>query len=140
MKPKSESAMVDTNSAHGRGSDLLGRPEALCADERRQFLRSSLAALGGLSLSACGGGGAESVPESSLEPLSATSPRPSIQRASMPALAPAAAPENLPQFLSYDGGSGPNSAYWSERLKLGWLNGRAGDWLDADQVAQGAKP
>ncbi|WIV95935.1 hypothetical protein [Kinneretia aquatilis] len=53
---------------------------------------------------------------------------------------PAPAPGELPQFLSYDGGSGPNNTYWSERLKLGWLNFRVGDWLDAKQVAQGGEP
>ncbi|MCV2364577.1 hypothetical protein LNV23_14075 [Paucibacter sp. DJ1R-11] len=46
----------------------------------------------------------------------------------------------MPQFLSFDGGSGPNSVYWSERLKLGWVNPRVGDWLDANRVAQGPDP
>lgn len=44
------------------------------------------------------------------------------------------------QFLSWDGGSGPNRDYWSNKLLLPWANRGKGDWLDARQVAQGTIP
>lgn len=135
----------------GSGSE----PEKLQAsDERRAFLRSSLAALGGVSLSACGGGGGDGVSaDSAPVPAPAPSPSPSPSPAPnspssppppppapIPAPAPNPGPGELAQFLTFDGGSGPNNTYWSERLKLSWNNRLVGDWLDAKLVAQGGDP
>ena len=44
------------------------------------------------------------------------------------------------QFLLNDTGSGPNSRYYDSHLGLPWGNLDTGDWLDADGLAQGAKP
>ncbi|MES2946929.1 MAG: hypothetical protein V4858_00145 [Pseudomonadota bacterium] len=41
------------------------------------------------------------------------------------------------QFLTWDGGSGPNRAFWSQKLLLPWSHPGTGDWLDALQVPQG---
>lgn len=42
-----------------------------------------------------------------------------------------------PQFLTWDGGSGPNRDYWSQKLLLPWINRGAGDWTDARLAPQG---
>ncbi len=44
------------------------------------------------------------------------------------------------QFLTWDGGSGPNRAFWSQKLLLPWSHPGTGDWLDALQVPQGSAP
>ena len=49
-------------------------------------------------------------------------------------------PPDPKQFLTWDGGSGPNRAYWSQKLLLPWANPGIGDWLDARQIAQGSIP
>jgi len=49
-------------------------------------------------------------------------------------------PPEPPQFLTWDGGSGPNRDLWSQKLRLPWANPGKGDWLDARQVAQGTAP
>ena len=51
--------------------------------------------------------------------------------------AEAQAPQTPPQFLSWDVGSGPDRAFWSQKLRLPWVHPGAGDWLDAHQQPQG---
>jgi hypothetical protein len=54
--------------------------------------------------------------------------------------APAAAPGTAatpPQFRTWDGGSGPDRAFWSQKLHLPWVHAGVGDWLDAQQQPQG---
>jgi hypothetical protein len=43
----------------------------------------------------------------------------------------------IPQYLTFDGGSGPSRSLWSRRLMLPWKNEKTGDWLDANQEPQG---
>ncbi len=59
-----------------------------------------------------------------------------------PAQAQAAAAENAPppQFLTWDAGSGPDRAFWSQKLNLPWVHPGVGDWLDAHQQPQGQQP
>lgn len=45
-----------------------------------------------------------------------------------------------PQFLSWDGGSGPSRDFWSTKLQLPWVNAGRGDWLDIHQKPQGRTP
>jgi hypothetical protein len=40
-------------------------------------------------------------------------------------------------ILSWDAGSGPDRAFWSQKLHLPWVHPGAGDWLDARQQPQG---
>ncbi|MEI6804719.1 MAG: hypothetical protein WCK83_16285 [Burkholderiales bacterium] len=49
-------------------------------------------------------------------------------------------PPDPRQFLTWDGGSGPDREYWSRKLLLPWRNPGKGDWLDAKQVRQGPLP
>lgn len=49
-------------------------------------------------------------------------------------------PPNSPQFLTWDGGSGPSRDWWSQKLQLPWVNKGQGDWLDARQQPQGTLP
>jgi hypothetical protein len=44
----------------------------------------------------------------------------------------------IPQYLTFDGGSGPTRSAWSSRLHLPWKNANTGDWSDANQEPQGA--
>lgn len=45
----------------------------------------------------------------------------------------------LPQYRVSDMvTSGPNRAYFNSRLDIAWANPDAGDWMDANQVAQGS--
>lgn len=48
--------------------------------------------------------------------------------------------QSKPQYLTWDGGSGPNKELWSLKLELKWKNALTGDWLDANQVEQGTTP
>lgn len=45
---------------------------------------------------------------------------------------------STPQFLTWDGGSGPSRDFWSTKLQLPWVNQGRGDWLDAKQIPQGS--
>ncbi len=47
---------------------------------------------------------------------------------------------NLPQYLTWDGGSGPSSENWSTKLELPWANPGEGDWKDANGDKQGTAP
>ncbi len=49
-------------------------------------------------------------------------------------------PTAKPQFLTWDGGSGPNRDLWSKKLEIPWVHPGRGDWLDARQVPQGTTP
>ena len=49
-------------------------------------------------------------------------------------------PLEFRQFQTWDGGSGPNRAFWSRKLSLPWANPGRGDWLDAKQAPQGGVP
>ena len=49
-------------------------------------------------------------------------------------------PDGPTQFLTWDGGSGPNQAMWNQHLRLEWAHPGEGDWLDANLVSQGSKP
>jgi hypothetical protein len=57
---------------------------------------------------------------------------------SLRAATPKANPQNAaPQCLTWDAGSGPDRALWSQKLNLHWAHPGVGDWLDARQQAQG---
>jgi hypothetical protein len=43
-------------------------------------------------------------------------------------------------FVTWDGGSGPSSSRWLNKLEIPWLNAGTGDWLDANQQSQGSAP
>lgn len=45
-----------------------------------------------------------------------------------------------PQYLIWDGGSGPTRSHWSDHLSLAWKHKNVGDWIDADGVPQGPRP
>jgi hypothetical protein len=66
--------------------------------------------------------------------LASTSPK--TLRAATPS---ADVADSAPQFLTWDGGSGPDRAFWSQKLNLPWAHPGAGDWLDARQQAQGSQ-
>jgi len=73
------------------------------------------------------------------DPIAAEVPAP----AAAPAPAPFAAPpgnDGSVQFLTWDGGSGPNRNYWSSHLRLAWKNPGTGDWTDAKGQSQGSVP
>ena len=62
-----------------------------------------------------------------------------------PTPAPTVAPTlpiavDLRQFKSWDGGSGPSRDFWSQKLKLPWVNRGRGDWRDAQLTLQGSVP
>ncbi len=49
-------------------------------------------------------------------------------------------PSDTTQFLTWDGGSGPNRIYWNQHLKLKWRTPDTGDWIDANGDRNGAVP
>ena len=86
--------------------------------DRRKFVLQTLIGAGTLSAAACSDAANDS-------PL--------------PVDAPGQAPSaNKPQFLTWDGGSGPSREFWSSKLQLPWVNQGRGDWLDAKQAPQGS--
>src|SRR5512133_26373 len=88
--------------------------------DRREFVVGTVAGASALTFPACGGGIVNA----------ATS------------LSTTAQPDPLEfrQFQTWDGGSGPNRAFWSRKLLLPWVNPGSGDWLDAKQAPQGGVP
>lgn len=90
--------------------------------DRRKFVVGTVAGASALSFSACGGGPSDAA-TSSLD-IAPEQPYPLVPR----------------QFRTWDGGSGPNRAHWSQKLQLPWVNPGSGDWLDARQVPQGPTP
>ena len=60
---------------------------------------------------------------------------------SLPAATTAAGtlPEQPMPTLTWDAGSGPDRAFWSQKLHLPWVHPGAGDWLDAHQQSQGSQ-
>lgn len=88
--------------------------------DRREFVVGTVAGAGALTFPAHGGG--TSVAGTS----SSASAQPN--------------PLEFRQFQTWDGGSGPNRAFWSRKLLLPWANPGRGDWLDAKQAPQGGVP
>lgn len=85
--------------------------------DRRKFVVGSAAGAGVLTLSAYEGG-------TRVAATSSSAPAQPI-------------PLEFRQFQTWDGGSGPNRALWSQKLQLPWVNPGQGDWLDARQAPQG---
>lgn len=96
--------------------------------DRRNFVVGSVASVSTFTLGACAGSASASA---------------SVNDAAKPSPVDAQAPVNPidpQQFLTWDGGSGPSRDYWSQKLRLPWLNSGRGDWLDAKQNRQGSTP
>ena len=49
-------------------------------------------------------------------------------------------PGPIPQYLTWDGESGPNDSRWNVGAKLFWRNRGVGDWMDANGAKQGTVP
>lgn len=108
--------------------------------------RTALGSIYGLALAACGGGaGEEALGGSSAGALAtgnqSTVPPPASPRPSAGGSTPAPVPAtgDVPQFLTWDAGSGPSQTMWSRHLQLAWKR-PGGDWIDAAGIAQGAAP
>lgn len=86
--------------------------------DRREFVIGTVAGASALTFPACGDGIGNAATSSSTT----------------------ASPVEFRQFRTWDGGSGPNRAFWSRKLLLPWVNPGSGDWLDAKQTPQGGVP
>ena len=110
--------------------------------DRRKFVIGTVAGASSLTLPACGGGASGTGSASAAAASSSSSPSPSSPSspspvATSPVNDPAVLPDH-PQFLTWDGGSGPSRDFWSSKLQLPWTNSGRGDWLDVKHVPQGA--
>jgi hypothetical protein len=102
---------------------------------RRKFVIGSIAGAGTLSFSACGGGSAGG--NTAASPPTSAAPTPGSP------IGPGSTQNSAfdgRQFQTWDGGSGPSNAVWSQKLQLPWVNTGVGDWLDANQTSQGPIP
>ena len=110
----------------------------------QQNRRAALVAISGMWLAACGGGEddvAAAQPDSEADQAD-TLAEAAATREAPQAIAgtPVSLAGDPPQFLAWDGGSGPTRTYWSKHLQIRWKNPNIGDWLDAQQTPQGSVP
>jgi hypothetical protein len=107
--------------------------------------RTALASIYGLALSACGGGGAGdealagSSPGDGATGNQNAAPAPASPGTGSSTPAPPPPTGDVPQFRTWDAGSGPSPTLWSRHLQLPWKNA-GGDWIDAAGTAQGLLP
>lgn len=101
--------------------------------DRRNFVIRTVVGASTLKVAACGGGDDGNAATLSTEATTATA----FATAREPGLPSAF---DSQQFLTWDGGSGPNRDNWSQKLQLPWVNRGRGDWLDSKQEPQGTTP
>lgn len=102
--------------------------------DRREFVFKTALGTGALTAVGCGGGSTQSaVAPTPPDPIPGQGPAP-VPPAS------GSSSNEARQYLSWDAGSGPSRDYWSQKLLLPWVHPGTGDWMDASQLPQGAKP